>query len=103
MRPTLAGRIEKFHMKEPWKWYVYVIECLDGTYYTGCTWNVQNRIEQHISKLGGQYTRKHGVKRLAYYEEYYDLETARKRERQIKDWSQEKKRKLIAGKWSKEW
>ena len=86
-----------------WKWYVYIIECLDGTYYTGLTWNVANRIEQHISGLGSKYTAKHGFKKLVYYEEYEDLEVARKRERQIKDWSQEKKRKLISGEWKRDW
>jgi len=86
-----------------WRWFVYIIECLDGTYYTGCTWNVTDRLEQHLSRLGSKSTAKHGVKRLAYYEEYDDLEIARIRERQIKDWSQEKKRKLIAGTWGKEW
>ena len=88
---------------EQWKWSVYIIECLDGTYYTGCTWNVANRFDQHASGLGGEYTKKHGVKKLVYYEEHDDLEVARKREKQIKDWSQVKKRKLISGEWSKEW
>lgn len=86
-----------------WKWYVYIIECKDGTYYTGLTWNVANRIEQHISGLGSKYTAKHGFKKLVYYEEHEDLEVARKRERQIKDWSQEKKRKLISGEWKRDW
>jgi predicted GIY-YIG superfamily endonuclease len=40
---------------------------------------------------------------LVYLEEHTDFETARKREKQIKNWSQEKKEKLIKGQWSKEW
>lgn len=86
-----------------WKWYVYIIECLDKTYYTGLTWNVPDRFEQHISRLGSKYTAGHGVKKLVYYEEFEDLELARKREKQIKDWSQKKKMNLILGKWRKEW
>lgn len=86
-----------------WKWYVYIIECLDKTYYTGLTWNPDIRYEQHISKFGSKYTAKHGVKKLAYLEEHDNLEVARKREKQIKKWSQEKKRNLITGKWGKEW
>jgi putative endonuclease len=62
-----------------------------------------NRLEQHLSGLGSKYTGKHGVKKLVYYEEHDDLEVARMREKQIKDWSQEKKRKLILGEWKKEW
>ena len=90
-------------MKKQWHWYVYIIECLDSTYYTGMTWNIANRLEQHISRLGSRYTSKHGAKKLVYCEEFNDLEMARKRERQIKDWNQEKKRKLISGEWSKDW
>lgn len=86
-----------------WKWYVYIIECLDGSYYTGLTWNVANRWEQHISQLGSKYTAKHGAKKIAYYEEHDDFGVARKREQQIKDWSRSKKEKLIKGEWAKEW
>jgi predicted GIY-YIG superfamily endonuclease len=88
---------------ESWKWYVYILECNNGTYYTGMTYKVELRYDQHLSGLGGAYTARHGVKRLAYMEEHEDLMSARVRERQIKDWSQEKKRKLIDGKWGKEW
>ena len=82
-------------MKKQWKWYVYIIECLDGTYYTGMTWKAELRMEQHLSGLGSKYTYIHGVKALVYYEEHSDLETARKRERQIKDWNQNKKRRIL--------
>ena len=90
-------------MSEVWHWYVYIIECLDGTYYTGLTWNIANRLEQHISRLGSKYSQKRGVKKLVYYEIHDDLDTARKREKQIKNWNQKKKQKLISGEWSKEW
>ena len=84
-----------------WKWYVYIIECLDGTYYTGLTWNVSQRFDQHISTLGSKYTKEHGVKKLAYMEEHTNLEQARIREKQIKNWSKEKKLKLITGEWNR--
>lgn len=86
-----------------WKWYVYILLCEDGRYYTGCAWNTGTRFEQHPSKLGGKYTSKHGVKELVYSEEFEDLEQARKREIQIKNWSRAKKENLINGKWQKEW
>ena len=84
-----------------WKWYVYIIECKDDTYYTGMTWKPDQRWAQHLSGLGSKYTAKHGVRRLAYLEEYNDLNQARSRERQIKDWNQEKKKKLISGEWGR--
>ncbi|MBU4016800.1 GIY-YIG nuclease family protein [Patescibacteria group bacterium] len=86
-----------------WKWYVYIIKCLNNTYYTGITWNPNIRYEQHLSKFGSKYTAKHGIKKLAYLEEHTNLETARQREIQIKNWNQEKKEKLIKGEWKKEW
>ena len=61
------------------------------------------RLDQHISGLGGKYTAKHGVDKLVYAEEHTDLAVARRRERQIKDWNQTKKRKLISGEWSSQW
>ena len=86
-----------------WKWDVYILECLDGTYYTGMTWKPGIRYDQHLSKFGSKYTAKHGIRKLAYLEDHEDLETARRREVQIKDWSQKKKEKLINGEWKKDW
>ena len=78
-----------------WHWYVYIIECKDGTYYTGRSWDVEIRYEQHLSGSGAKYTAIHGVKRLAYYEMHEDSEAAAMREKQIKGWSQEKKRRIL--------
>ncbi len=82
-------------MLKQWKWYVYIIECKDGTYYTGMTWKPELRLEQHISGLGGKYTAQHGVKALVYYEEQDDYQQAREREKQIKGWSQHKKKTIL--------
>lgn len=88
-------------MKKIWKWYVYIVECLDGTYYTGMTWNYSIREFQHNSGKGSRYTARHGFKAVVYLEEHEDFDIARYREKQIKDWSQKKKRKLITGEWGK--
>lgn len=85
-------------MRKQWKWYVYIIECKDGTYYTGLTWKPELRYDQHLSGLGSKYTAEHGVKALVYCEEHTDFETARVREVQIKGWSQAKKRKILIDK-----
>ena len=84
-----------------WRWYVYIIECEDGSYYTGLTWQVDTRWQQHLSRLGSAYTAKHKPKRVAYFEEYDNLDEARLRERQIKGWTRVKKEKLIRGEWGK--
>ena len=88
-------------MQENWKWYVYIVECMDATYYTGMTWKPDNRWIQHLSGVGSEYTKRHGAKQIVYLEEYENLEEARLREKQIKDWSQKKKYKLINGEWGK--
>lgn len=84
-----------------WRWYVYIIECIDKSYYTGMTWQIDTRWMQHLSGLGSKYTSKHPPERLAYYEEYDNLEEARLREKQVKGWSRNKKEKLIKGEWVK--
>ena len=86
---------------ENWKWYVYIIECEDKYYYTGMTWKPDLRWSQHISGFGSKFTSKHKAKKVAYLEEYENLEVARKREIQIKGWNREKKEKLISGEWGK--
>lgn len=82
-------------MTKKWKWFVYIIECTDHTYYTGMTWNISLRADQHASGLGSEYTKQHGFKGLVYYEEHEDIEQARLRERQIKGWSQKKKKEIL--------
>ena len=81
-------------MNKQWKWYVYIIECLDSLYYTGVTWDVEKRMEQHASGKGSKFTARHGFKRLCYTEEFPDLVEARQREHQLKDFSREKKEAL---------
>lgn len=71
-------------MSQPWHWYVYIIQCKNGKYYTGCTWNVSDRWEQHLSGKGCKYTTRHGVKEIVYYEVHNNLDTAREREKRIK-------------------
>lgn len=78
-----------------WHWYIYIIQCKDGLYYTGMTWDIAKRFEQHQSGKGGAFTAKHGVDALVYVEIHEDLEVARQREIQIKDFSRKKKEELI--------
>lgn len=82
-------------MRKQWKWYVYIAECLDGLYYTGLTWNIEERMEQHRSGKGSRFTEKHGFKKLVYIEEFTDLIEARNREKQVKDFSRIKKEALF--------
>lgn len=81
--------------------YFYILKCSDGTYYTGITNNIDRRITEHSRKRGSKYTKLHGVDSLVYFENYDNMVDARKREIQVKGWSQSKKEMLIY-KWDKD-
>ena len=77
-----------------WHWFVYIIECQDGLYYTGVSYNLEKRLEQHSIGKGSKFTSNHGFKCLRYFEEFTDLTEARQREHQLKDFSRKKKEAL---------
>jgi putative endonuclease len=76
-------------------YYVYLIQCEDGSFYTGITANVERRFKEHQTKSGGWYTKLHKVIKLLYTEQYPTKHEALKREKQIKGWRREKKLNLI--------
>ncbi|HSD83449.1 MAG TPA: GIY-YIG nuclease family protein [Anaerolineae bacterium] len=75
--------------------YVYIVECVDGSLYTGWTVDVVQRVKVHNAGRGARYTRMHGPVKLVYAEEQPDRVAAQKRELEIKRWPREKKLKLI--------
>ncbi len=77
--------------------YVYILECSDGSYYTGSTIDIERRLQQHQAGEGANYTRKRRPVHLVYSEEYDRIDVAFDREKQIQRWSREKKRALIEG------
>lgn len=76
---------------------VYILECADGTLYTGSTIDLDRRIRQHEQGLGARYTRKRLPIRLVYTELFDRIDMAFKRENQIQTWSHAKKQPLING------
>jgi putative endonuclease len=76
-------------------WYVYILQCKDGSLYTGVTTNLSRRFKEHALRIGGKYTRAHKVKNIVYTEEVPSQSEALKREAQIKGWRKEKKLNLI--------
>ncbi len=75
--------------------YMYILECADGTFYTGSTIHLEQRIWEHQNFMGANYTKKKYPVRLVYYEEYDRVEIAFQREKQIQGWSHAKKKALI--------
>ena len=76
--------------------YCYIVECADGTYYTGWAVDPERRVAVHNQGRGARYTRTRRPVRLVYVEPQPDISTALKRERAIKRMTREGKRKLIS-------
>lgn len=75
--------------------YTYILQCGDGSYYTGWTNNLEKRIEDHNAGRGAKYTKSHLPVKLVYYETFLTKEEAMRREYQIKKLSRAEKEKLI--------
>jgi len=78
--------------------FCYIVECADGTYYTGWAIDPEKRVAVHNKGRGAKYTRMRLPVKLVYVEEQADRTSALKRERAIKKMKREGKRKLIRGK-----
>lgn len=75
--------------------YVYVLECADGTYYTGYTIDPDRRVDEHDAGEGAKYTRGRTPVELIHLERYGDRSTAMRREHEIKGLSREAKERLV--------
>ena len=65
------------------KHYIYIVECKDGTFYTGYTTDVERRVEEHNSGTGAKYTRGRYPVILKYQESFSSRSQAQKREYQL--------------------
>lgn len=74
--------------------FVYILECKDGSLYTGYTTDVQRRMNEHQQGVGSKYVRSRGFHRLLYLERQKTRSSAMIRERQIKTFSPVKKYQL---------
>ena len=75
--------------------YCYILECADGTYYTGWTTDPERRVKQHNKGVGARYTKTRRPVTLVYLEEQPDKVTALKRERAIKQLKRPQKTRLV--------
>ena len=74
--------------------YVYILLCVDGSFYTGYTKNVDARTRLHASGKGARYTRVHKPRKVAYVELCDSRAKAMKREREIKKMTHQQKSNL---------
>lgn len=78
-------------------WFVYLIECEDGSVYTGIAVDVDKRYAEHAAGKGARYTRSHKPRRLLARFEHPDRSSALRAEYAIKRLPPDAKRALAAG------
>jgi putative endonuclease len=78
--------------------YVYILLCCDGSFYTGYTKDIEARTRQHETGKGARYTKAHKPQKLAYVETHDTRGLAMRREREIKKLSHQQKQALIDSK-----
>jgi putative endonuclease len=75
--------------------FCYMVECADGTFYTGWSTDPERRVKVHNAGRGAKYTRMRRPVKLIYQEELPDKSSALKRERAIKKLSRKRKETLV--------
>lgn len=80
--------------------WTYILRCADGSYYTGHTDNLEQRLAQHDQGTFEGYTHLRRPLQLVYSQESSSREQALAAEMQIKGWSRRKKEALIKGDWA---
>lgn len=76
-------------------YFVYVLQCKDGSLYTGITTDLARRLAEHTSGKGAKYTRGKKVGAIVYSERKRNRSTASKREAEIKSWTRAEKLNLV--------
>ncbi len=78
------------------KYYTYILECSDGSFYTGYTDDLEARVDCHNSGKGAKYTRGRLPVKLVYYECFDTKSEAMSREYMIKKLTRRRKEELVA-------
>ncbi len=65
------------------KGYMYILECSDGSYYTGSTKDLERRLQEHQNSRGANYTKRRLPVKLVYFEEYSRIDEEFYREKQV--------------------
>ncbi len=76
---------------------MYILKCIDDSYYIGSTNDIDKRLAQHQNGEGANYTKKRLPVKLVYMEEFQRIDDAFYREKQVQGWSRKKKEALING------
>jgi putative endonuclease len=91
--PAMTGKI-----KRTGKFFVYIVECSDGTYYTGFTPDIERRLKIHNGGKGAKYTRDRRLVKLVWCREYKYFKKAFLEEKRIKKLTRKQKEEMVNGK-----
>nr|MBC7614329.1 GIY-YIG nuclease family protein [Pseudopedobacter sp.] len=84
------------------QYFVYILKCNDGTYYTGVTNDIDRRLFEHKSGFNGNsYTHFRRPVNLVFCEYFNDINQAIAFEKQVKGWGKKKKEAIISNNWEK--
>ena len=74
---------------------MYILQCADGSYYVGSTWNLEKRLWEHNQGLGPKSTARRLPVKLVFSEEFESIADAYQREKQVQGWGRAKREALI--------
>jgi len=79
-------------------YFVYMLQCEDGSFYTGYTRNVKRRVKLHVMGKGARYTQMHRPTNLVHIERFTSRSEAMRREKKVKRMSHARKAGLMDSK-----
>ncbi len=79
-------------------YYFYILRCADNSLYCGITTNLEKRLWEHnwAGSKGAKYTRSKRPVSLVFHKKYPDINSAMRREAEVKKWSKAQKERLVA-------
>ncbi|MCX5709299.1 MAG: GIY-YIG nuclease family protein [Candidatus Omnitrophica bacterium] len=95
---SITKKRGKRKFKREGRFWVYIVECVDKTFYTGYTPDVEKRVELHNKGKGAKYTRDRRPVKLVWSKEYKYFKVAFLEEKRIKGLTRKQKEKLVNGK-----
>ena len=79
--------------------FSYMLQCSDGSFYVGSTWDLGERVTQHMSGRGATYTSRRRPVRLVWAQEFERIDEAFNVEKKIQGWGREKRIALVEGRY----
>ena len=98
--PLMVSLLNHSGSKTKMSFWVYILQCADGSYYTGHTDDLEARLAAHERGAVQGYTSRRLPVKLVFCDEFPTRNDAFTRERQIKGWSRRKKQALIREDWA---